>query len=188
MQNLLVPYDPSWKDAFEALREVYGDILHGYETDIQHVGSTSIPGVPAKPILDIDIIIDDESLLPSLTLRLEQAGYEARGDQGIAGRYAFRQQEVTVPWTVPRRSWMEHHLYVCLADSLALRNHLCFRDTLLADPALVKSYGQLKLTIAQMSGMDRQRYGRAKTAFILEVLSGKGFSKAEIQAIEAANR
>jgi GrpB-like predicted nucleotidyltransferase (UPF0157 family) len=185
---MVVRYDPQWKAAFEALRNMYSEMLHGYHTDIEHVGSTAVPGLPAKPVLDIDIIINDADLLPLVATRLEQAGYEARGDQGIPGRYAFRQKEASVPWTNPRRSWMEHHLYVCLADCLALKNHLCFRDTLLADPALVQAYGQLKLTIAQMPGMDRKRYSRTKTAFILQVLAGKGFSAAEIKAIEAANR
>jgi GrpB-like predicted nucleotidyltransferase (UPF0157 family) len=156
--------------------------------DIQHVGSTAVPGLHAKPVLDIDIIINDANLFPGITGRLEEAGYEARGNQGIPDRYAFRQQEASVPWTIPRRTWMEHHLYVCMADSLAVRNHLCFRDALLADPVLVKAYGNLKCAIAQMPGMDRQRYWLAKTEFILRVLAERGFSAAEIQAIEAVNR
>jgi GrpB-like predicted nucleotidyltransferase (UPF0157 family) len=188
MQDLIVPYDPVWATSFLALRDHLQGLFGGLQADIQHVGSTSIPGLPSKPILDIDVIIDHVNLLPLISRRLEQAGYEARGDQGVPDRYAFRQRESDVPWTNERRTWMAHHVYVCLAGSLALKNHLCFRDTLMADPALLDAYGQLKMTIAQTPGMDRQRYSRAKTGFILQVLAGKGFSAADIAAIEAANR
>jgi GrpB-like predicted nucleotidyltransferase (UPF0157 family) len=188
MRDLIEPYNDQWKKDFEALRGVYLYILEGACMDIQHVGSTAIPGLCGKPILDIDIIIDDEDLLPMITERLEMAGYDARGDQGIPGRYAFRQCDPTVPWTNPRRTWQEHHLYVCLQGSLALKNHLRFRDMLLANPALADAYGLFKMELAHRPDMDRPTYSRSKTAFILDTLSGAGFSPGELRQIEEANR
>jgi GrpB-like predicted nucleotidyltransferase (UPF0157 family) len=188
MRDLLVPYDARWALAFQQLRHVLQECLHDVELDVQHVGSTAIPGMPAKPILDIDIIIDQPSLLPVLETRLKSMGYTARGDQGIPGRYAFRQPDASVPRSPSRREWMTHHVYVCLADSLALKNHIHFRDALLADRALAEAYGRLKMMLAQKPGMDRDRYTRAKTEFVLQVLSVQGFSEAELQQIGDANR
>jgi GrpB-like predicted nucleotidyltransferase (UPF0157 family) len=188
MRDLIAPYNHQWKMDFDALLGVYLVILEGARMDIQHVGSTAIPGLCAKPILDIDIIIDGEGLLPMITERLEMAGYDARGDQGIPGRYAFRQRDATVPWTNPRRAWTAHHLYVCLEGSLSLKNHLRFRDMLLANPSMVDAYGRFKMELVQRPGMDRASYTRAKTRFILDALSRAGFSPEELQQIEDANR
>jgi GrpB-like predicted nucleotidyltransferase (UPF0157 family) len=185
---MLEPYQPQWKTAFEALRSQLQEALHDYEVDIQHVGSTSIPGLPAKPILDIDIIIGEAHLLPGITQRLNELGYNYKGEQGIVGRFAFRQTSAYTPQAAGQPVWMAHHLYVCYAHSLALKNHLVFRNALLNDAALVQQYATLKQALAHSIGMQREKYTRAKTDFILRVLAAEGFTEAALEEIAAANR
>ncbi|WP_019988707.1 GrpB family protein [Rudanella lutea] len=188
MQALIQSYRPEWKREFDSLKTALEHALQGLAVTVQHVGSTAIPGLVAKPILDIDIIIHDKSLLKPIDRILQQLGYHSRGEQGIPGRFAFRQSRVTTPRTADGRAWMEHHLYVCFADSLALKNHIRFRDALLQDPKLTEAYAQLKLHLVSQPGMTRERYTTLKTEFILSVLSGAGLAHTELSDIEEANR
>jgi GrpB-like predicted nucleotidyltransferase (UPF0157 family) len=181
------PYNPDWREQFRQLKKKLETHLHDYAVDIQHVGSTSIPGLPAKPILDIDILLADQSQLSGVSSILENAGYHNRGDQGIPGRFAFRQQSIYTPNGTERTKWMEHHLYVCFTDSLALKNHLLFRDALLADKALCMQYAALKERLTGRNGISREQYTREKTEFILEVLRKQGMTTVELSAIRAAN-
>jgi GrpB-like predicted nucleotidyltransferase (UPF0157 family) len=181
-------YNPEWKSCFDQLKQVLSSLLTAIPLDIQHVGSTAIPGLPAKPILDIDIIIEDKSLLTGVSARLEQAGYINRGDQGIPGRFAFRQQSMFTPETPDQQTWMEHHLYVCYADSLALKNHLLVRDALLQDTQLMAQYAGLKMQLVTTPGMTREEYTRQKTLFILDVLQKSGMLPDELRQISDSNR
>lgn len=184
---LFESYNPAWAEGFSKLKQKLETILGDYAVDIQHVGSTSIPGLPAKPILDIDIILKDQTQLSAISSKLEKAGYLNRGDQGIPGRFAFRQQSIYTPDGPERTKWMEHHLYVCFTDSLALKNHLLFRDALLADNALCIQYATLKERLTGLKGISRDQYTREKTEFILEVLRKQGMTTVELSAIRAAN-
>ena len=140
----LEPHYQNWKTEFEALKFVFETELEGFDLDIQHIGSTAIPGLLAKPILDIDVILKEKHDYPGVSACLQSLGYSSKGDQGIPGRFAFRQISPFAPRTVDGRKWKEHHLYVCYADSLAYKNHILFRDMLLSNKALVKEYAQLK--------------------------------------------
>ena len=130
MPSILQPYDPHWKTEFEQLKQVLINELNDFEIDIQHVGSTAIPGLCAKSVLDIDIILHNKSMLEQVTTILERIGYVNKGEKGIAGRFAFSQQTTSTPITATQQQWQAHHLYVCFADSLALKNHLLFSDFL----------------------------------------------------------
>lgn len=119
MKIIVTDHSPQWAAAFEQLKKIYQQHLGHLVRDIQHVGSTSVPGLPAKPILDIDIIIDDEDTLPEIIRILAGIGYEYVGDLGIKDRYAFKS---------PPDPAMPHHLYVCIAGSdslMCLRRSLC---------------------------------------------------------------
>lgn len=188
MQSLITPYNHSWKSAFTRLKENLQVLLREFEIDIQHVGSTAIPGLAAKPILDIDIILEDKSKLAAITALLEGAGYANRGEQGIPGRFAFRQQTRHTPVCPDIQQWMEHHLYICYHDSLALKNHLLFRDALLQDMQLTAQYAALKMKLASQPGMTREEYTRQKTDFIITVLAGTGINSAELGQIGDSNR
>jgi GrpB-like predicted nucleotidyltransferase (UPF0157 family) len=181
MTILLEPYHPRWATQFAQMRQALATALAGLPFDIQHVGSTAVPGLWAKPILDIDLIIADEALLPPVGQRLETLGYQSVGDQGIPGRFAFK------PVAATGLAWPRHHLYVCYADSLAVQNHLRFRDALRQKPELVHRYTELKKAIAASPATSREAYTQQKTAFILEVLAATGLGQAALEEIRRAN-
>ena len=184
----LETYQHQWKVEFEQLRQVISELLKGISATIEHVGSTAIPGMIAKPILDIDIIPEHKESLAEISKKLERAGYRSKGDQGIPGRFAFRQNNQFTPVTEQEIKWMSHHLYVCYANSLALKNHLLFRDALLNDEQLVQNYHQLKKDLLAEKGMTRETYNKRKTEFILSVLAGRGLTKEELVEIRDANK
>ena len=187
MIQLLQPYDPIWHQEFLQLKEVLVNEIRDYTVTIEHIGSTAIPGLIAKPILDVDIIIRDKHQLNRTSSTLEKLGYINKGDQGIAGRFAFRQSNNKIPITPTCKEWIQHHLYLCFSDSLALKNHLLFRDALLGNQELVTNYSNLKKKLVEEPGMTREKYSVKKTTFILSVLENLGFKLDELDAIRQAN-
>lgn len=113
-------YDQAWPGRFEAPCRVPEPALHGVPHRIEHVGSTRIPRMAAKPIIDLDLVIQPGGF-PLAKRRLESLGYVHEGDLGISGREAF------APGARPLADLPSHHLYVCVEGSAALRNHLAFR-------------------------------------------------------------
>ena len=164
---VLEPYDARWALNFEALKQVYVSALGDLAQAVEQVGSTSVPGLLAKPILDVDIVIASEQELPAVTERLERLGYRHNGDQGVPGREAFPRDNVEeVPRDGSGRRWPSHHLYVCTADSVELWRHLSFRDRLRSNTTAAREYGLLKQKLAALHPYDRDRYCDAKTDFI----------------------
>jgi GrpB-like predicted nucleotidyltransferase (UPF0157 family) len=166
----IVDYDPHWPTALGELSAVIAAALGALAVAIEHVGSTAVPGLPAKPILDFDVVIESSEHLPVVTETLAGLGYVHQGNLGIAGREAFARQGDDVPRCGTGRSWPEHHLYVCPRDSAELHRHLAFRDALRADPAQAAAYGQLKRRLAQRFRDDRDAYGNGKAQFVEGVL------------------
>ena len=139
---LIVPYDEAWTTDFQQIaaeiRMAIGELILG----IEHVGSTSVAGMSAKPCIDLDVVIADASLLPSVIRGLEAVGYIHEGDLGIPGREAFTYTDK--PHLKP------HHLYVCPRDSEELHRHLTFRDYLKTHPEAVAVYSRVKETAARL--------------------------------------
>lgn len=187
MLKPVVPYNPGWEAEFNQLKTVYNNLLAGLAADIQHVGSTAVPGAVAKPLLDIDIIIESREWLPVITEKLVSAGYISKGEQGVPDRFAFRQGNDNTPALLPGKKWMRHHLYVCLRNSLAVKNHLLLRDLLRRRPDLVEQYSRLKLDLVKMPGMTSEEYSKRKTDFVISLLAQAGFNEAELQEIARAN-
>jgi GrpB-like predicted nucleotidyltransferase (UPF0157 family) len=188
MINFIQPYTPEWKTEFENLKQVLMAALNDFEVEIQHIGSTSVPELAAKPILDIDIIIKNKTHLGSLSAILEILGYQNKGEQGIVGRFAFRQSSDLTPLSASPKKWQEHHLYVCFSDSLALKNHLSFRNALQQDKKLLDEYAQLKINLVKEPNMTREKYSQRKTDFILAVLALKGLNEKDLNEIKNANQ
>ena len=189
MTKFIEPYNPNWKTEFENIKQVIAAELNDIipQIDIQHVGSTSVKGLFAKPILDIDIIIADKTLLNNITLRLEKIGYNSKGEQGIPGRYAFRQNSELTPLTNKNRKWQSHHLYICYADSLALKNHLLFRDILKRNEELKAKYSELKIALTDNLAITREEYTSKKTEFIVSVLATAGLDEKSLWEITSVN-
>ncbi len=177
-----------WIEEFDRLKKYLLELLQGFEINIEHVGSTAIPDLIAKPILDIDIVLHNKADLKDISTKLQLVGYRNKGEQGITGRFACRQTSPFTPITVNSKKWMEHHLYLCFSDSVALKNHLLFRDALLADLNLVQQYAQLKNSLLSNSTITRENYSRKKTEFIISVLRSAGLKETELKEIENANK
>ncbi len=172
---VIVPYDPAWPAEFERLRQTLADCLGDLVLAIEHIGSTSVPGLAAKPILDINMVMESYAELPAIVERLAALGYRHEGDLGIPGREAFRQP--------PDSGFLACHLYCSPRDSVALRRHLAFRDYLRTHPDAVDEYARLKQALAQCYRNDRPAYTDAKTGFVEGILArcGKGLSVGEGQ-------
>ncbi len=166
----VVDHDPEWHMIFQDLKETYLEHLDNLILDIEHVGSTAILGLCAKPCLDIDIVIEDYSDFSKLTEKLSNLGYRHQGDLGITGREAFKRIDDKVPWDGTDTKKMDHHLYVCPKDSKELKRHIAFRDHLKENPDLKKEYGELKKKLVSKYRRDRAAYTEAKTKFIERVL------------------
>lgn len=161
---ILAPYSPAWPAEFAALRDVYMAALGGLVSRVEHVGSTAVPHIQAKPILDIAIVMQDYGVFPRIVEGLGRLGYRHNGDQGILHREAFKPVDGLAPHASPQRQWMAHHLYACPADSAELRRQIAFRDALRTRPDWRQEYERMKQDIAARSGGDRKTYARIKEA------------------------
>ena len=163
---VVLPYDKSWSSAFEKIkREIQtaiGDLIIG----IEHVGSTSVEGMSAKPIIDIDVVIKDYSIFNDVTRNLEKLGYIHEGDLGIKDREAFKYLD--------KPHLQKHHLYVCPQYSAELRRHIAFRDFLRSNPEAVKKYSLVKETAAKLFPDDIDKYIEYKSPCIKELYSLSG--------------
>lgn len=174
----MLPYQSSWKDDFDSIKNLIWPAVESIALGIEHVGSTSIPGLAAKPVIDIDIVVKD-ALRSSLAIEaLQTLGYKSRGNLGLEGREAFDHIE-----GLPR-----HNLYVCLEGCEPLMNHLMVRNALRSEPNLVKDYSQLKLSLAKQFPDDIESYIDGKTDFLLCVLEQAGFPKEALVRAENLNR
>lgn len=166
----IADYTPDWAEAFSDLSRALEPVLGGLVLGIEHVGSTSVPGLSAKPIIDIDVIINSPATLLSVVEVLEGVGYQHEGDLGIPGRDAFRREDNTVPRDGSGGVWPSHHLYVCTQDSGELRRHLAFRDHLRRDSDAAVRYENLKRDLAERFPDDVDSYVEGKSEFIERIL------------------
>jgi GrpB-like predicted nucleotidyltransferase (UPF0157 family) len=162
--TLVERYNPEWPRQFVMLHAFLGRNLAGTYHAIEHVGSTAVPGMVAKPVIDIDIVVR-AGAFERVKTYLEAIGYEHEGDKGIAGREAFRLADAGLAGALPR-----HHLYVLEADAEELRRHLAFRDYLRAHPEDVKRLSDLKWALAERFDNDLEAYVDGKAALVREIL------------------
>ena len=157
----LVSYDPAWPGLFAAEQRRLGVILNveGIALTIEHTGSTSVPGLAAKPILDILAGAPDATSLARAIDTLQRADYIYRGEQGIPGRHFFRRG-------IPR----QYHIHLTLTGSDFWRDHLLFRDHLRANPDVAAEYAALKQELAKRYPFDRESYIEGKTEFVQRIL------------------
>ena len=174
----VVEYNPEWPEIFERIRSYVWPAVSEIALTIEHVGSTSVPGLKAKPVIDACIVVASREDLAACIERLARIGYVHRGNLGVPDREAFRR-----PDQLPR-----HHLYLSPRDSLSLRNHLGFRDFLRAHPEAAQAYGELKAALARQYPADIDRYIVGKTDFVLQVLGKIGLSDNELAEIRRINQ
>ena len=160
-QVIVLPYDEAWEQDFIKIQKELQDVLGELALRIEHVGSTAVHGLSAKPVIDIDVVIRDRSLLGDVIRALEKAGYRHEGDLGIAGREAFDYDG--------KEHLKTHHLYVCAQDSAELRRHLMFRDYLRAHPEAVRAYSRVKEEGAALYPDDIEQYIEYKSPLIEKI-------------------
>jgi len=176
-QVVVEPYNSNWIVQFQELKSLIWPTVQDVAISIEHVGSTSVPGLAAKPVIDIDIVIGDMSQLDHVIKALASIGYEHRGNLGIVEREAFRTQQPL----------HKHNLYVCPQSSMALRNHLSLRDSLRASTSLRDEYAAIKYRLATDFPDSIDNYVEGKTEFILRVLAENGLSADRLEEIRIAN-
>jgi GrpB-like predicted nucleotidyltransferase (UPF0157 family) len=156
---VVIAYDPVWPQLFEALADRAVAALSPLQVHIEHVGSTSVPGLCAKPVIDLDVVVEP-ACVPQAMERLAAIGYVHEGDGGLPSREAFR-------WP-PGES--RHHLYLCTPDTPAFREHILFRDYLRAHPKVAREYEALKRALAERHAKDRRAYQEGKAEFINTIM------------------
>lgn len=155
------PYDETWPARFAEIRDYLLPTLQGKIVTIEHVGSTSVPGLAAKPIIDLDVVIPDQPAFGPVKAALEDLGYSHNGDQGIPGREAFKY--AGKPGLAP------HHLYVCVQGSAELRRHLALRDWLSTHPGDRERYAAAKFEAAALFPEHIDAYIDAKSEVIQHI-------------------
>ena len=171
----IVDYDPAWPETFSGISQAVAAALGRLALRIEHVGSTAVPGLGAKPIIDLDVVIESPRVLPLVAEALSTLGYTHEGDGGISGREAFRREGAAVPADGSGREWPAHHLYVCPRDSEELRRHLLFRDYLRSHPEAAARYDALKRELARRYANDIDAYVEGKSAFVERILAVDGW-------------
>jgi len=160
---IVVPYDETWTSAFDEIKNeieaVIGDMILG----IEHIGSTSVKGMSAKPCIDIDVIIKDYSVFEEIVRKLGTIGYIHEGSLGIKDREAFRYSD--------KPHLMTHHLYVCPQYSEELHRHIAFRDFLRHNTEAVQQYSSIKEQAVGLFPNDIDKYIEYKTPCIEELYS-----------------
>jgi len=184
---IIEDYSPQWNLQFEQLSSLFADRLGRLAIAIEHVGSTAVPGLCAKPVIDIDIVVDTVSEVTEIIPILAGLGYEYLGVVAIPDRFVFRPPSRTIPNDGSGRSWQKHHLYCCIQGSVALANHLILRDALRKDGNLVNAYAALKNSLAN-TATNMDEYVLGKTAFITEILGAHGMSDGELFEIAEQNK
>lgn len=156
-------YDPAWPSWFETVRGRVWPAIEDTAMRIDHVGSTSVPGLAAKPIIDMDIVVASEAEVRPVIERLATVGYRWRGDLGVTGREAFE--------PVRDEGLPPHHLYLVVEDNKAHLDHWLLRDLLRSDADARDRYAALKKRNADLANNDMDVYVAAKAALVAELLA-----------------
>jgi GrpB-like predicted nucleotidyltransferase (UPF0157 family) len=168
-------YDPAWADRFARLGDEYRATFKRAGVPvlaIEHVGSTAVPGLAAKPVIDVDVVVAAEHVQAAADA-LTELGFEPRGELGIPQRWAFY---------APER-FGNTHTYVIVAGSLALRNHLAVRDVLRQNPGLRDEYSAVKREVGARAA-DIYEYGAGKNAIVQRILEAAGLTEEDRHSID----
>ena len=161
IRNIIVlPYDKKWKQDFLEIESELRVALGKLALSIEHVGSTSVEGLSAKPIIDIDVVVQPGDVDAAIKA-LAAIGYNHEGNLGIEGREAFNYSG--------KEHFREHHLYVCPEDSPELKRHLAFRDYLRSHKEAVEEYSKIKLEAAALYPHDIDGYIKHKSSVIEKI-------------------
>ncbi|KAA9346790.1 GrpB family protein [Larkinella humicola] len=159
---ILEKYTSNWIKNFTDIQREIEPSLDGIDYSIEHVGSTSVPHLDSKPIIDIDIIYSDTSDFEKIKARLEKLGYYHNGNQGIQDRDVFKRNGKLANTILDT---IKHHLYVCPIDSKALERHILSRNFLRKNEWARVKYQQMKYDLADQANQDRKAYATLKELY-----------------------
>ena len=157
----VVPYNPKWETLFENEKQLLESIFKPAEVEIHHIGSTSVPGLSAKPIIDIMLAADSLEQVEKATPAIEAAGYEAKGENGIPGRRYFQKHD--------ENGIRKVHLHSFEKGSHQLYRHIVFRDYLRSHPREASKYSDVKEKAALKYEFDIDSYIDEKSPFVKEI-------------------
>lgn len=157
----VLPYNEGWRSDFEKIKNELENAIGDMVIAIEHVGSTSVQGMSAKPCIDIDVVIKDYSVFDIIVGKLADIGYIHEGDLGIKDREAFKYTN--------KPHLQTHHLYVCPQYSSELHRHITFRDYLRTHPEAVNEYSKVKEKAAQLFPDDIDSYIEFKSPCIAKL-------------------
>lgn len=179
----IVDYNPEWRKIFIELESKFLKFFGDNILNVEHVGSTSIPGLKAKPVIDVDIIIKDStSIKVQVIKKLKHLGYNHLGNLGISGREAFKLLNSQLS------NFPKHNLYLCRKNSIGLKNHILFRNYLRNNPKKMLEYSLLKEKLIEKFPNDFDSYCSGKTEFITGILTLAGLNKKEVELIKKENQ
>lgn len=158
MGIVVVAHDPMWSHKFESEAALLRETLGSAAVAIHHIGSTAVPSIFAKPVIDILVEVASLVVVDERAASLEALGYEAKGEFGIPGRRYFRKDNAA--------GIREHQIHAFVADSGEVHRHLAFRDYLRSHPAVAEKYSQLKRDLAMRHPYDSEAYMTGKDPFI----------------------
>ncbi len=158
------PYDPAYVDHFEELKAALEGSLGALAHEIVHIGSSSVPGLTGRPILDLGLVAPDDETLAKAAEILCDLGYVRQGDE-------FRAEARDVPKVDALRKWPAHVVHACLDGSRVLRRHVALRDHLRMDPDSAGKYADLKRELARKHTWDGTRYDEAKSRLLRAILT-----------------
>ncbi len=157
----VVPHDPKWQDAFRMESKHIADALGENFVKIHHIGSTAIPGIYAKPIIDILVEVKDITKVDEQSSAMESLGYEVMGEYGIPNRRFFRKDNQAGVRT--------HHIHIFEVGSAQVERHLAFRDYMITHPEAAQRYSELKRELAREHPQNIDGYMDGKDGFIKEM-------------------
>ena len=158
---ILAAHDPQWSDLAAQESARISDVLRSILVAIHHIGSTAVPGIKAKPVIDLLVVVTDLDALDLQASALSEIGYQPRGDFGIPGRRFF---------TKDTSGLRSHHLHCFAAGDPHIERHLLFRDYLRAHPESATQYQEFKEALAVRFSNDSEAYAEAKTPFIEQII------------------
>jgi GrpB-like predicted nucleotidyltransferase (UPF0157 family) len=167
---LIQKYNPNWIKDFNDIKKALTEALINLHVPIEHVGSTAIPNLAAKPIIDIDIVFDTTKEFEAIKKGLEKIGYYHNGNQGIPDREVFKRAQTDAKHE--KLDSITHHLYVCKRDSEALQRHILFRDYLITHEDARIEYQNIKYALAEEANQDKKKYAELKEGKAGEFIDG----------------
>ena len=161
MRIYMVPYNPNWRQEFENEAKQITKALSDDVVTVHHIGSTAIPNIYAKPVIDILLVVHNHTGLDAKQAAMEALGYEAFGEFGIPTRRYFRRDNAEGDRT--------HQIHAFEAGSRQIDRHLAFRDYMIAHPEAAQAYSDLKRELAAKHPDDMEAYMDGKHEFIQEI-------------------